>query len=122
MNTQTIEAGRSHCFTFASSEKVQASPTEADQAQPKAYLNFAMAMNKFCETVRGIKSVKKIAFKARGESISAWTFVDDTAPETLEKIYAAEMELMNSIQNVLFDFAVKFDDSPEPSGSYILMG
>lgn len=121
MNTQTIDTGTMHCFPFASSKKAQASSIEAEQVQPQAFLNFAMAMNKFCETIRGLESVKKIGFKARGESISAWTFVENPKTETLEKIYAAEMELMNSIPNVLFDFAVKFDDSPEPSGSYILM-
>ncbi|HAR45045.1 MAG TPA: hypothetical protein DCS05_02425 [Nitrospiraceae bacterium] len=119
MHTQTVDPVHAHCFTFAPADKAQAASMAAEQ--PQAYLRFTMAMNKFCETVRGFPGVKKIGFKARGESISAWTFVDDPTPETLGKIYAAEMELMNAIPNILFDFAVKFDNSPEPPGSYILM-
>jgi hypothetical protein len=121
MNTQTVDPTRVRCFTFESSEKTQSPTIDAEQSQPQAYLRFSMALNKFCETIRGLANVRKIGLKARGESISAWTFVDDPTPETLAKIYAAEMELMNSMPNLLFDFAVKFDDSPEPSGSYILM-
>lgn len=120
MNAQTADSTRAHCLTFAS-EKAQTSPIEAEQPQPQLLLRFTMAINKFCETIRGLESVKKIGFKARGESMSAWTFVSDPSPETLAKIYAAEMELMNAIPNMLFDFAVKFDDSPEPTGSYIIM-
>ncbi len=122
MNTQTVESTRAHCFTLASSETAQASSLEAEQAQPQAFLRFAMSMNKFCGTILALERVKKIGFKSRGESISAWTFADEPTPETLTKIYAAEIELMNANPNMLFDFAVKFDAMLEPPGFYIIMG
>jgi hypothetical protein len=79
-------------------------------------------MNTFCRTILTLPGVKKIGFKARGENMSAWTFADESTPEMLAKIYAAEMDLMDANPKMLFDFAVKFDSAPEPPGFYIIMG
>lgn len=123
VQAQTAESVvRSHCFAIASTEQESAPSPLAGQEPPKAFLRFAMSMNKFCSTVLGFDRVGKIGFKARGESMSVWTFADEPTPETLTKIYAAEMELMNANPNMLFDFAVKFDTVPEPPGFYIIMG
>lgn len=78
---------------------------------PEAFLQFCIALNKFVNSVLALDSVKRVGIKARGESFSVWTFADEPSHETLEKIYTAELDFRTAIQEMIFDFAVKYEDT-----------
>ena len=119
-HAHAAEATRSHCFTLAALTK---EPSADLKEKPQAFLKFAISINKFCDTLLDLEHVKKIALDARSDGFTIWTFSDSPEAETLSKIYAAELDLMDANPNMIFDFAVKFEDaSTEPAGFYIIMG
>jgi len=79
--------------------------------QPEILLRFSLALNNFVIAVKQLDSVKKVAVKARGESFSVWTFADNPAHDDLMKIYAAELDFSTAIHEIIFDFAVKYEDT-----------
>jgi phage terminase large subunit-like protein len=86
-------------------------------------LQFSVALTKFCNSVLSLESVKRVGIKARGESISVWTFADNPSHDVLAKIYAAELVFRNAIAEIIFDFAVKFEDTATvPPDFYVFQG
>ncbi len=86
-------------------------------------LEFTVALTTFCNSILSLESVKRVAIKARGESFSVWTFVDNPLHEILAKIYAAELVFRNTVSDMIFDFAVKYEDTASvPPDFYVFQG
>lgn len=115
--------GKTHCRPFAPSPRGVVSAVIGSSEQCEAMLEFTVALTTFCNTVLALDQVNKVAIKARGESFSVWTFVDNPSHENLMKIYAAELVFGNSIPDMIFDFAVKYEDTATvPPDFYVFQG
>ena len=120
MHLQQVEIGRSHCRPFTPREQGYA---VVGSSEREAMLEFTVALTTFYNTVLSLGSVKRVGVKARGESFSVWTFVDNPSHEVLMKIYAAEIVFRNAIPGMIFDFAVKYEDTATaPPDFYVFQG
>ncbi|MBI5408067.1 MAG: hypothetical protein HZA14_01725 [Nitrospirae bacterium] len=71
----------------------------------------------FIAKVQHLPEIKKIAFKPKGNTVTIWTFIDEPSPKILKKIHSIEMEMMESMNDITFDFTTIFSSKePSPTG------
>ncbi len=64
-------------------------------------------------------NVKKIAYCPKGQLITVWTYVNKHDPDTLRSIYKEEQYIMDSFEDLRFDFTVIFDPKSKAPNNFI---